>query len=120
VLTSYAIAEEGTNTLYLGLVDVIARRDYINDPYTLQEVEMVLNFFPHDVWQDVRNDKFDAGFTDMSPLRQKFYYPVMQRLDLGWIELSHDQFLSVVQGLTLTGPDVFTNSTANNMLNSFI
>ena len=109
MLTSYAIAEEGTNTLYLGLVDVIARRDYINDPYTLQEVEMVLNFFPHEVWQDVNNEAFDAGFTNMSPLRQKFYYPIMSRLDLGWIELSHDQFLSVVQGLTLTGPDVFTS-----------
>jgi len=28
-LTSYAIAEEGTNTLYLGLVETVCRRDTI-------------------------------------------------------------------------------------------
>ena len=51
---SYVIAEEGTNTLYLGLIDLIARRDYITTPYTLVEIEMILNYFPHDVWQDVK------------------------------------------------------------------
>lgn len=34
-LTSFAISEEGTNTLYLGLIDIIARRDPIDEPYTL-------------------------------------------------------------------------------------
>jgi hypothetical protein len=34
-LTSFAISEEGTNTLYLGLIDVVARRDHIEQPYTL-------------------------------------------------------------------------------------
>lgn len=28
-LTSYAIAEEGTNTLYLGLIDTICRRNTV-------------------------------------------------------------------------------------------
>lgn len=51
---SYSVAEEGTNTLYLGLIDLIARRDYIQYPYSLIEVEMILNYFPHDVWQDVK------------------------------------------------------------------
>jgi hypothetical protein len=55
VLVSYAIAEEGTNTLYLGLVDLIARRDYISQPYSLVEIEMILNYFPHDVWQDINS-----------------------------------------------------------------
>jgi hypothetical protein len=52
-MVSYSIAEEGTNTLYLGLIDLIARRDYNQNPYTLVEIEMILNYFPHDVWQDV-------------------------------------------------------------------
>jgi len=46
-LTSYAIAEEGTNTLYLGLIDTICRRDTVEEPYTLQQAEMILNYFPH-------------------------------------------------------------------------
>lgn len=50
VLVSYSIAEEGTNTLYLGLIDLIARRDYNQNPYSLVEIEMILNYFPHDVW----------------------------------------------------------------------
>jgi hypothetical protein len=54
VLVSYSVAEEGTNTLYLGLIYLIARRDYIQYPYSLIEVEMILNYFPHDVWQDVK------------------------------------------------------------------
>ena len=55
VLVSYAIAEEGTNTLYLGLIDLIARRNFLEQPYTLSEIEMILNFFPHDVWQNVNS-----------------------------------------------------------------
>lgn len=46
-LTSYAIAEEGTNTLYLGLVETVCKRDSAANPYTVQEVEMLLNYFPH-------------------------------------------------------------------------
>lgn len=34
-LTSYAIAEEGTNTLYLGLVEQVCQRDTVTDPYTI-------------------------------------------------------------------------------------
>jgi hypothetical protein len=37
-----------------------------------------------------------------------------------WADLSNEQFLAMVQGLTLTGPDVFSATTANNMLDSFI
>ena len=52
IMTSYAIAEEGTNTLYLGLIDLVSRRDTLEQPYTITEIEMILNYFPHDVWQD--------------------------------------------------------------------
>ena len=50
IMTSYAIAEEGTNTLYIGLVDIVARRDTVHEPYTITEIEMLLNYFPHGVF----------------------------------------------------------------------
>ena len=53
VLCSYAIAEEGTNTLYVGLVQLLAQRDPHVEPYTIVELEMTLNYFPHAVWQDI-------------------------------------------------------------------
>lgn len=94
VMVSYAIAEEGTNTLYLGLIDLIARRDYIKQPYTLTEIEMILNYFPHDVWQDVNSLELPTDLSsrarDMSSLRQKFYYPMIRTLDASWKDLTHD------------------------------
>ena len=54
-MASYSVAQEGTNTLFLGLTDILARRDSIDMPYTLTEVEMVLNFFPHSLFQDPGN-----------------------------------------------------------------
>lgn len=50
VLCSYAIAEEGTNTLYMGLVELLAQRDPNQEPYTIIELEMTMNYFPHAVW----------------------------------------------------------------------
>ena len=50
VLCSYAISEEGTNTLYIGLVEILAQRDASIEPYTIIELEMTLNYFPHAVW----------------------------------------------------------------------
>ena len=52
VLSSFAIAEEGTNTLFLGLIDLVARRDVNQEPYTTVEIEMILNYFPHSIWYD--------------------------------------------------------------------
>ena len=43
-LVSYAIAEEGTNTLYIRLVESMLKR---TEDYNLVEVELVLNYFPH-------------------------------------------------------------------------
>jgi hypothetical protein len=34
-MTSFAVADEGTNTLYLGLVDTVCKRDSFEDPYTI-------------------------------------------------------------------------------------
>lgn len=52
VMSSFAIAEEGTNTLFLGLIDLVARRDINEQPYTTVEIEMILNYFPHSIWYD--------------------------------------------------------------------
>jgi tRNA-dihydrouridine synthase len=50
VLASYAIANEGTNTLYLGLTEVLCQRDAIENPYSLTEIEILLNYFPHSIF----------------------------------------------------------------------
>ena len=54
-MASYSVAQEGTNTLYLGLTDILATRNTIDMPYSLTEVEMILNFFPHSLFQDPGN-----------------------------------------------------------------
>lgn len=53
-LTSYAIAEEGTNTLYLGLIEKVCQRDTLQESYSVQEAEMILNYFPHQIWQETQ------------------------------------------------------------------
>ena len=65
VLVSYAIAEEGTNTLYIRLVESMLRR---REDYSLVEVEMVLNYFPHNIW---RNE------SDRKRLSEGFYHPLV-------------------------------------------
>jgi hypothetical protein len=65
VLVSYAIAEEGTNTLYIRLVESMLRR---REDYSLVEVEMVLNYFPHNIW---RNE------SDLKRLSEGFYHPLV-------------------------------------------
>jgi hypothetical protein len=65
VLVSYAIAEEGTNTLYIRLVESMLKR---REDYSLVEVEMVLNYFPHNIW---RNE------SDLKRLSEGFYHPLI-------------------------------------------
>ena len=48
-LVSYGIAEEGTNTLYIKLVETMLKRE---EPYNIVEIEMILNYFPHSFWRD--------------------------------------------------------------------
>ncbi len=65
VLVSYSIAEEGTNTLYIRLVESMLRRE---EDYSLVEVEMVLNYFPHSIW---RNE------VALTRLKLGFYHPMI-------------------------------------------
>ena len=44
ILVSYSVAEEGTNTLYLRLIDLMLKRKEV---YNMVEIEMILNYFPH-------------------------------------------------------------------------
>ena len=48
-MVSYSIAEEGSNNLYLGLIDTMLRKRDTSS-YNMVEVEMVLNYFPHQFW----------------------------------------------------------------------
>lgn len=66
IMVSYSIAEEGTNTLYLRLVDTLISR---REDYTMVEVEMLLNYFPHSIWKHE---------SSLAKLREGFYYPLIQ------------------------------------------
>lgn len=46
ILVSYSISEEGSNNLYINMIDnMLTRRD--PSSYDMVEIEMILNYFPH-------------------------------------------------------------------------
>ena len=65
ILVSYSIAEEGTNTLYLRLIETLVKR---REEYNMVEIEMILNYFPHLIWQNEDN---------LIKLKDAFYYPML-------------------------------------------
>lgn len=49
IMVSYSIAEEGSNNMYIGLINtMLSKRS--PQGYDMVEVEMILNYFPHQVW----------------------------------------------------------------------
>ena len=94
VLSSFAIAEEGTNTLFLGLIDLVARRDVNQEPYTTVEIEMILNYFPHSIWYDADQMQQEGG-GDLGSLRTRFYQPLLQQLDSFWDVLTNEELLAI-------------------------
>ena len=123
ILCSYAIAEEGTNTLYVGLVELLAQRDPVAEPYTIVELEMTLNYFPHAVWQDVAEHSHAQSQSEnqsIRSMRDRFYKPLIEQAILYLDVLSNEQFVSVFQGLCLCGPSAFHQEAFNSVLNSFV
>jgi hypothetical protein len=108
VLVSYSIAEEGTNTLYLRLVENMLQR---KEEYTIVEVEMVLNYFPHNIW---RNEN------GLARLSIGFYHPMIQIVKDNISKVDKRTFLSLFQGLTLAGDKVFKPEILNIVLNSYV
>ena len=113
VLCSYSIAEEGTNTLYVSLIEQIALRDPYTEPYTIVELEMILNYFPHAIWQDVayRMDEDSSNAQSennkIRSMRERFYTPIVEQTLLSLEVLTDSQFVAVFQGLCLCGPTIF-------------
>lgn len=68
ILVSYSIAEEGTNTLYLRLIEHLIKR---SEEYNLVEIEMILNYFPHAIWGNLH---------ELSALREAFYHSIIESL----------------------------------------
>ena len=108
VLVSYSIAEEGTNTLYLRLVENMLQR---KEEYTIVEVEMVLNYFPHNIW---RNEN------GLARLSIGFYHPMIQIVKDNISKVDTRTFLSLFQGLTPAGDKVFKPEILNIVLNSYV
>lgn len=49
IMVSYSIAEEGTNNMFIKVIQtMLTKRD--PSEYKMVEVEMILNYFPHQVW----------------------------------------------------------------------
>ena len=108
VLVSFSIAEEGTNTLYLRLVESMLQR---KEDYNIVEVEMVLNYFPHNIW---RNEN------GLIRLKEGFYHPMIQIIKENISKVDKRTFLSLFQGLTLVGDAVFKPEIVNIVLNSYV
>ena len=108
VLVSYSIAEEGTNTLYLRLVESMLQR---KEEYSIVEIEMILNYFPHNIWRN------ENGLTRLS---LGFYHPMIQMVKDNISKVDKRAFLSLFQGLTLAGDKVFKPEILNIVLNSYV
>jgi hypothetical protein len=80
VLASYSIAQEGTNTLYLGLIEAITaptKHGEQSDLYSLHDIEMLLNYFPHAIWKE-------SSQQAMVENRDRFYFPLIYKVDKSW------------------------------------
>jgi hypothetical protein len=53
--------------MYIRLVERMLQR---KEDYSLVEIEMVLNYFPHAIWR--------TDIVSLGRLRETFYYPMIQ------------------------------------------
>ena len=63
---SYSIAEEGSNNLYLKLIQTMLTK---RSEYNMVEIEMILNYFPHTIWT--------SEGLEIKSLREQFYQPIL-------------------------------------------
>ena len=100
-LCSYAVAEEGTNTLYLGLIENLSLRDAYTVPYTVAEIEMILNYFPHGIWNEADStatfgmQSAEANIAGTNSLRSRFYTPLLDQLESQMDILTNEQLISI-------------------------
>jgi hypothetical protein len=76
----------------LGLVELICQRDAVTQPYTLKEIELLLNYFPHAILQDTQNSEVNG---DITVMRDKFYFPILHHLMGSWEVMTTEQFLAI-------------------------
>ena len=60
IMVSYSISQEGSNNMYIKLIQLMLTRH----DYNIVEIEQILNYFTHQVWSTEE---------DMRPLRDSFY-----------------------------------------------
>ena len=74
---------------------------------------MILNYFPHAIWQDVayRMDEDSSNAQSennkIRSMRERFYTPIVEQTLLSLEVLTDSQFVAVFQGLCLCGPTIF-------------
>ena len=96
IMVSYSIAEEGTNNMYLKLIEVMLTQ---RDEYNLVEAEMILNYFPHKIW---------STEDELKHLRDKFYAPIFQVVTEYLYKMENRQFIGTFQGFCLCGDKIFS------------
>ena len=107
MLVSYSIAEEGSNNLYIGLIEaMLTQRD--PSTYNMVEIEMILNYFPHQIW---------SSEDELKPLRDKFYYPILLNLQENLEKLDNRALTACFQCMVLAGHRLFTQDLLNRFLN---
>lgn len=72
---------------------------------------MILNYFPHSVW---------ATEDDLKHLRDKFYQPILEMINLHMAKVDNRQFVSVFQGMSLCGAKIFSEKYLNMFLNAYV
>jgi hypothetical protein len=60
---------------------------------------MLLNYFPHAIWKDTDIDQVMQS-------KEKFYFPLVYKIDQSWDRMNNDSFLAIVQGLVLAGNSI--------------
>lgn len=71
-LIAFSIGQEGTNTLYMLLINEVMNytRRNKDQSYTVTEIELLLNYFPHIVFKD-HNELRGLEFEFYQPLNDK-------------------------------------------------
>jgi len=81
------------------------------EDYNLVECEMILNYFPHSIWRDE---------SELGRLREGFYHPMLTIIKENIGKVDKRQFLSIFQGLAMSGENIFRSDLLNMILNSYV
>jgi len=60
----------------------------MQDLFDLHDIEMLLNYFPHAIWKE-------SSQPEVMSNREKFYWPLVFKVDKSWEHMNDEQFLGI-------------------------